>query len=60
MTKVLKVIVEWGIHPTNYINHMGFIAAKASLNVYATDALITYEMAVTDSYFGHISRLGTG
>ena len=48
MTKVFKVIVECGIDPANYIDHMSFISSKASLNVYATDALITYEKAVTE------------
>ena len=48
MTKVLKFIVNVDIDPKQYIAHMNFIACKASLNLYATDALIKYEAAVTE------------
>ena len=48
MTKVLKFIIDLGIDPTNYVAHLNFITLKASLNVYATDALIRYEDGVTD------------
>ena len=48
MTKVLKLITEFGIDPQNYVFHMSFIAIKAATNSYATDALISYEQAVTD------------
>ena len=48
MTKVLKVLTELGIDPTHYAAHMSFVASKAALNLYATDALIKYDMAVTE------------
>ena len=32
----------------NYIAHISFIVSKAALNLYATDALIKYEEAVTE------------
>ena len=48
MTKVLKVMSELGIDTQNYIAHMSFIASKAALNLYATDAIIKYEEAVTE------------
>ena len=36
------------IDPLNYISHMNFISGKAALKLYATDALIKYEAALTD------------
>ena len=48
MTKVLKFITESGLNPQSYIAHMNFITVKAALNLYATDALIKYEEAVTE------------
>ena len=48
MTKVLKTLSEYGMDPSQYAAHMSFIASKAALNLYATDALIRYEMAVTE------------
>ena len=48
MTSVLKWIIELDIAPKMYIAHMNFIASKAKLNVYATDALIRYEAALTE------------
>ena len=48
MTKVLTTLMAIGIDPTHYSAHMSFIAGKASLNLYATDALIKYEASVTD------------
>ena len=37
-----------GIDPLNYLAHMNFISTKAALNLYATDAMIKYEAAVTE------------
>ena len=48
MSKVAQLICEMGIDPLNYVAHMGFIFGKASLNLYATDAMIKYEAAVTE------------
>ena len=48
MTKVAQIVCELGIDPANYIAHMSFISGKAALNLYATDAMIKYESAVTD------------
>ena len=48
MTTVLKLIIDFDLDPKNYVAHMSFIANKAKLNVYATDAIIRYESAVTD------------
>ena len=48
MTSVLKLIVDLDISPKMYVAHMNFIASKAKLNIYATDALIRYEAALTD------------
>ena len=48
LTKVLKVLTELNIDPSHYAAHMGFIAGKAALNLYATDALIKYDAAVTE------------
>ena len=48
MTSVLKLIAECGMDTTNYISHVNFIAHKASLNLYAMDALVKYEAAVTE------------
>ena len=48
MTKVLKFLCDTGIDPSNYISHMNFIATKAALNLYATDAIVKYEEAVTE------------
>ena len=48
MTKVLQFVIEVSGVAKGYASHMSFIADKASLNLYATDALIKYEMAVSD------------
>ena len=48
MTKVLQFINEVGTGVKGYSIHMSFIASKAAMNLYATDALIKYEIAVTD------------
>ena len=48
MSKVAQLMCELGVDPTNYISHMVFISSKAALNLYATDAMIKYESAVTD------------
>ena len=48
MTKVLKVLTELGIDPSQYAAHMSFVTSKAALNLYATDALIRYDIAVTE------------
>ena len=48
MTKVLKTLTDSGISPGQYAAHMSFVAGKAALNLYATDALIKYDMEVTD------------
>ena len=48
MTKVLRLVVSSGIDSSHYAAHLNFIATKAALNLYATDALIKYEAAVTD------------
>ena len=48
MTKVAQVVCDLGIDPLNYISHMNFISTKAALNLYATDAMIKYEAAVTE------------
>ena len=56
MVKVLKVMSELGIDTQNYIAHMSFITAKAALNLYATDALIKYEEAVTERVLSGISK----
>ena len=48
MSKVAQLICNMGIDPTNYISHMIFISTKAALNLYATDAMIKYEAAVTE------------
>ena len=48
MIKVAQLVCELGIDATNYIAHMSFISGKAALNLYATDAMIKYEAAVTD------------
>ena len=48
MTTVLKLIIDFDLDPKNYVAHMSFIANKAKLNVYATNAIIRYESAVTD------------
>ena len=48
MTRVLKTLTELEIDPRHYAAHMSFIASKAALNLYATDALIKYEAGVTE------------
>ena len=48
MMKVAQLTCELAIDPINYIAHMNFISGKAALNLYATDAMIKYESAVTD------------
>ena len=48
MMKVAHLVCEMGIDPVNYIAHMSFISGKAALNLYATDAMIKYESAVTE------------
>ena len=48
MTCVLKLLVELDIAPKMYVAHMCFIASKAKLNIYATDALIRYESSLTE------------
>ena len=47
MTKVLRSLTELDIDPSRYAAHMSFITTKAALNLYATDALIRYDAAVT-------------
>ena len=54
MTKVLKTLTDLEIDPSRYAAHMSCIASKAALNLYATDALIKYEAAVTEKVItGH-------
>ena len=48
MSKVALLICEIGIDLVNYLAHMNFISTKSALNLYATDAMIKYEAAVTD------------
>ena len=48
MTKVLRTVIESGLDPLHYATHIGFISTKAALNLYATDAIIKYEAAVTE------------
>ena len=48
MCKVLQFVNEVNGTAKGYASHMAFIAKKASLNVYATDALIRYDMGVTE------------
>ena len=48
MTKVLQFILEVAGSATGYAAHMSFIASKAAGNYFVTDALIKYELAVTD------------
>ena len=51
MSHVLTYIMSLGYDAKGYASHMKFIAAKAALNVYMTENLICYEMAVTDKVF---------
>ena len=48
MAKVLKMLTDLDLGFRNYVAHMGFITSKAALDLYATDAIIRYEAAVTD------------
>ena len=48
MNKVLQFIIEEGRGVKGYAVHMSFITSKATRNLYVTDALIKYELAVTD------------
>ena len=55
MCKVLQFVNEVNGTAKGYASHMAFIAKKASLNIYATDALIRYDMGVTDKViFGEL------
>ena len=48
MTRVLRIVIDSGLDPSRYAAHLNFISTKAALNLYATDAIIKYEAAVTD------------
>ena len=48
LMKVLKMLTQLGIDPSQYAAHMSFIPSKAALNLYATNALIKYDMVVTE------------
>ena len=54
MSSVLKLLIDLNVSPKMYVAHMHFIASKAKLNIYATDALIRYEAALTDRVIGGI------
>ena len=54
MTHVLTYIINLGHEAKGYAAHMKFIASKAATNVYITEYLIRYEMAVTDKVFGEL------